>query len=221
VSSWSDRSLSLVRLLAAGTAAVGAASCAARAPQAPPLAGTPTTAPLPATTLPPGHRRIVFDWSYREKVFSGHGQGVARIAPPDTARVDFFLENGAAAGYVILIGDSLSVPEQEEVRRYLPPVPLLWASLGRLAVSGRDTVAKVDGDTLRVDIGPDPVWRAAFAGNAIARLERIHRGRVEEVVTRPDSFRVSYRHTPARRTLRLTVLKRFEERPFDEAIWRR
>jgi hypothetical protein len=122
---------------------------------------------------------------------------------------------------VIVLGDSLFVPAQEDARRFVPPVALLWAALGRLVVQGTDTVAKVDGDTLRADIGRDPAWRATFAGNGLVRLERLKNGRVEESVARNGSELVSYRQLSARRTLRLTVYKVQQEQPFDEAIWRR
>lgn len=191
-----------------------------RAPQAYPLAGAPAPARFPAAALAPVHRRIVFQWTYREKIFNAHGEGVARLAPPDSARIDFFLANGASGGYVILIGDSLYLPSPEDAKRYIPPVPLLWASLGRLAVQGRDTVARVDGDTLRADIGQDPVWRVTFGGNTLSKVERIDRQHLQEWIIRSDSAHVTYRHAGAGRTLRLTILRDQQDAAFDQEIWR-
>jgi hypothetical protein len=215
VPSSSVRSL-LVRIAALGALA-GIAACA---PRAGPLVGLPTARRLPPTSLPPGRRRVVFRWDYHERVFSARGQGVARIAPPDSVRLDFFLENGAAGGDVILIADSLAVPGQNEARRYLPPVPLLWAALGRITVSAADTTVRLDGDTLRADIGRDTTWRVTFGGEGPVRLRRIVHGRIEDDVERTDSTRVVYRQPRAGRTLVLTVLGRFEESAFDAAIWR-
>jgi len=211
----------LVRSVAgAAVAAVAAVVAAACAPRAGPLLGVPTTRRLPNTALPPGHRRLVFRWEYRERVFSARGEGVARIAPPDSVRLDFFLENGATGGCVALIGDSLTVPAQNEVRRYLPPVPMLWAALGRITIVGPDTTVRVDGDTLRAEIGRDPIWRMAFGSDSPVRVERIAGGRIEESVERTDSTRVVYRQPGAGRSLVLTVLRRFAETRFDAAIWR-
>ena len=148
------------------------------------------------------------------------GEGVARVAAPDSARLDFFVDPGAGAGYAILIGDDLSAPGIALIRRYLPPPPMLWASLGGLRVPpAADTVARVDGDTIRADIGKDPIWRATFAGERVVRLERIDGGRVMERVVRADSADVRYDHLGARRSLSLTISRRTEVPPFDATIW--
>jgi len=175
---------------------------------------------LPESTLPPGYRRIVFQWEYHERVFSGRGQGVARIAPPDSVRIDLFLQNGASGGYVVVIGDSLRGPEGADTRRFLPPVPLVWAALGRVTMVAADTTVRVDGDTLRADIGRDPTWRVTFGRESPVRVERLAHNRIEESVERIDSTRVVYRQSRAGRVLALTVTARYPESAFDAVIWR-
>jgi hypothetical protein len=177
-------------------------------------------AALPPSDLPPGHHHIVFRWRYQDPDMEARGEGVARIASPDSVRMDFFVDPGMGAGYALLVGDSLSAPGIALVRRYLPPPPLLWATLGRLHVPpGRDTTVRVDGDTLRADIGGDPVWRATFGGSRLVRLERIDGGRVNERVVRTGDD-IRYEHLGARRSLSLTVTRRTEVPPFDATIWR-
>jgi hypothetical protein len=195
------------------------AGCA-RAPRAGPLTGVPVAASIPDTRLRHGHRRIIFDWEYKERVFSAKGQGVARIAPPDSVRIDLFLANQASAGFVIMIGDSLTAVAQDEARRSLPPVPLLWASLGVVRVVATDTVARQDGDTLRVEIGRDPTWRLAFASRLLHRMERISAGRIEQTVERRDSTYVVYRQPAAGRSLVLTIRRFIADAPYDATIWR-
>lgn len=146
---------------------------------------------------------------------------MARVAPPDSVRLDFFLQNGAAGGFVILLGDSLFNPAQDDAARYIPPATLLWSTFGRLTAMGGDTVVVVDGDTLRTDIGQQPTWRAAFGGGKLVRLDRIDDHRIAEYVVRSDSVHVEYHHARPGRTLRLTITRQFEESAFDEAIWRR
>jgi hypothetical protein len=214
----SPHRLHLVRI--AALAALGAAACAT-APRAGPLTGLPVARALPPADLPPGYRRITFRWEYRERVFSARGDGAARIAPPDSVRLDFFLENGASGGFVILIADSLRLEVHDQVRRSVPPVPLLWAALGRVSVAAPDTVVYVDGDTLRADVGRDPVWRLTYGRDALVRMERLRRDRIEETIERTDSTRVVYRQPGTGRALLLTVLGRFAESRFDETIWRR
>ena len=66
------------------------------------------------------------------------GEGVARIAPPDSARLDFFV-NGQGTGHALLVGDQIRLQGgQNAMRDFLPPAPLLWAALGRLHVAGGD-----------------------------------------------------------------------------------
>ena len=190
------------------------------APRIRPLAGLPSTLPLPRTALPPGHSRLVFRWEYGDPLFSARGEGVARIAAPDSLRLDFFADGNLGGGYAILLGDSLHTPANGDAKRYLPPVPLLWAALGWLHVAGADTILRLDGDTIRAEIGASPSWRAALVGTSLVSLERVEGGRLRESVHRDTSV-ISYRNRGARRRLTLTVLRRLEDPPFDEAIWRR
>lgn len=209
----------LVRYVALVLALIPVFSCAS-APRAGPLTGVPVAAAIPDTRLRHGYRRIVFSWDYKERVFSAKGDGVARIAPPDSVRIDLFLENGSYSGFVIMIGDSLTRVSQDEARRSLPPPPLLWAALGVVMVTDADTVARQDGDTLRVEIGREPAWRLAFASRMLGRMERISSGRIEQTVERRDSTYVVYRQPAAGKSLVLTVRRFIPETGFDAAIWR-
>lgn len=192
----------------------------ATAPRAGPLTGVPVAASIPDTRLRHGYRRIVFSWEYKERVFSAKGDGVARIATPDSVRIDLFLENGSYSGFVIMIADSLTHVSQDEARRSLPPPPLLWAALGVVMVTAADTVARQDGDTLRVEIGREPAWRLAFASPMLGRMERISAGKIEQTVERRDSTHVVYRQPAAGKSLVLTVRRFIPETGFDAAIWR-
>ena len=193
--------------------------CAA-APRAGPLTGVPVATGVPDTRLRPGYRRLIFAWEAKERVFSARGEGVARLAPPDSLRIDLFLENGSSGGYAILIGDSLVALAQDEARRSLPPEAMLWATLGVVRVTAPDTTARQDGDTLRVEIGRDPIWRMTFALRTLVRMERITAGRIEQIMERRDSTRIVYRQPGAGRSLVLTIRRVISEAGFDAAIWR-
>lgn len=213
-SSWSARRAAAIAALtlAAPTLACG--------PRARPLAGMPVPAVLPSGELPPGHQRYDFRWEYQDGDLVARGEGVGRVAAPDSVRLDFFLDGGLGGGYAVVVGGRVYAPGGDQVKRFLPPLPLLWASLGRLAVpAARDTVARVDGGTLRADIGGAPTtWRASFDGPRLTRLERIDDGRVGEWVAR-DSTSVRYVHTTARRALTLTRLRSQPAGDFDATIW--
>jgi hypothetical protein len=204
-------------LLVLSTTAAGV-SCAPRAGS---LSGTPTPVRFPTTELPRGHQRVVFRWEYVDQALAAKGEGVARISAPDSVRLDFFLDGGLGNGFAIVIGDSVSTPGGDDVRRYLPPVSLLWAALGRLAVPALpDTVAKVDGDALRADIGRNPSWRVTFVADRLTRLDRIVDGRRLEWVTR-NGAEVRYQNERSSRSLTLRISSTDEVPPFDPATWRR
>jgi hypothetical protein len=219
-------------LLAVATAV--AVGCTA--PAAQPLRGEVTRTVLPPANLSAKPQQLRFTWTYKDPTFEANGDGVVRTLAPDRGRLDFFLKNGMTGGYAILVGDSLTIPGPDLVRRFLPPVPLLWATLGRLAVPGtRDTIARIDGDTLRADLGTlssgdatktdGRVWRVTYAGTAIARVDRIEDGKVIEWISRQRGptghWELRYVHEKANRGLRIAVTDTLIVEGFDDAIWRR
>src|SRR5689334_2730960 len=189
-------------------------------PSAAPLPGV--LAPdrsLPKLELPVGHRQITFRWDYQEGDLAARGDGAVRMAAPDSARLDFFLGGGLGAGAAVLIGDSLRAPNAALARRYIPPTPMMWAALGRLAIPAlADTVVKLDGDLLRADVGRPVQWRVAIRGDSLVGLERINDGKIVERLSRNATGSVVYEAPGARRKLELTVLR---EQPgsFDASIW--
>jgi hypothetical protein len=193
---------------------------AACTPAAAPLKGV--LAPdrsLPSVGMPTGHRHIVFRWDYREGDIAARGDGAIRTAAPDSARLDFFLGGGLGAGGAILIGDSLRTPHANLARRYIPPAPLMWAALGRLAIPPLpDTVVRVDGELTRADIGRPLQWRVALKGDTLVELDHISDGRITESLTRGANGTMTFQAPGARRTLQLTILRE-EPGSFDASIW--
>jgi len=189
-------------------------------PRAAPLKGV--LAPdrsLPSLSLPTGHRHLVFTWDYQEGEIAARGDGSVRTASPDSARLDFFLGGGLGGGAALLIGDSLRSPHAELVRRYIPPTPMMWAALGRLAIPALpDTVVRVDGDLLRADVGKPVQWRLAIRGDTLVALEHISAGKIIESVTRAANGALVYQAPGARRRLELTIL-RDERGSFNASIW--
>ena len=74
--------------IAAVLSVVAAAACS---PRARPLTGVPAPRRVPVAELAPVHRKIVFQYDYSQPELRIRGEGVARIAPPDSARLDFFV----------------------------------------------------------------------------------------------------------------------------------
>jgi hypothetical protein len=210
-----------LRLASARIAPFALAATMACAPRAAPLVGAPAPARLPQAQLS-GSQRIVFSWELDDGTLRYRGEGVARVSAPDSARLDFFLDGGMGGGTAYLIGREVQAPGGDFVRRLLPPPPLLWAALGRLAVPpAADTVARAEGSTLRVDIGHDPTFRVTFEGDQLRRVERIEGGRRQEWVATASDSTVDYRHEAAGRRLHLKINKSERVEGFDASIWER
>ena len=195
-------------------------AASACAPRARPLAGTPSPErKLPVIEIPSGHRRLVFRWDYEENALIARGEGAARIASPDSARVDLFLNGGLAIGRAVLIGNTIRATNQEQIEKFLPPPPMLWAAFGRLAIPALpDTVVTVEGDVLHADIGRPATWRVTVANNRLMQLARINSGRIVEMVTRDTGGRLLY-EVPGRRKLWLGITRDEEVPAFDASIW--
>lgn len=203
--------------------AVFAATVIGCAPRLRPLPGTTVSPVLPSAELPAGHRRIVFRWELTEPDIIARGEGAARIASPDSVRLDFFLGGGVGGGAAVLIGDDLLLQDaaNDLTRRLVPTPPLLWAALGRLAIGRADKVmAAAHGQSLQADIGDPVVWRVTFIADSLSRLERVERDRVLEWVERSrDGRTVRYKHETQRRSLELVITSNSAVGAFDPAIW--
>ena len=188
--------------------------------RAAPLIGTPAPErKLPVIELAPGHRRIVFRWDYEENALIVRGEGSIRVASPDTARMDLFLNGGVAVGRALLIGNTLRATNQAQVERVLPPPPMMWAALGRLVIPALpDTVITVEGDVLHADIGSPAAWQVTIKGNRLMQLVRLSGGKVAERVTRDEGGRLLY-EVPGRRKLWLGITRDEEVPAFDASIW--
>ncbi|HEX8724685.1 MAG TPA: hypothetical protein VF737_04770 [Gemmatimonadaceae bacterium] len=189
-------------------------------PRLAPLRGVPAPARFPATAVGDHHRRIVFRWELDGPDLVARGEGAVRFAPPDSARFDFFLAGGEGGGAAALVGNELRLPRGDAAADFVPPPPLLWAALGRLALPEvPDTVARQEGTMLRADIGRPVQWRVTFDGDSLRRLERVRGGRVLEWVTRTPDGHIRYHHASDRRTLDLVITTSADSGPFDDSLW--
>src|SRR5260370_33762097 len=101
--------------------ALGSAACG---PRLGALPGEAAPSILPRAEVPGGHHQINFEWEFADPDMSGKGEGVARVASPDSVRLDFFLAGGLAGGGAGPTGDPLEIPGTERPRRPVPPPAL-------------------------------------------------------------------------------------------------
>lgn len=204
-------------VLVAALVGIAAVGCA---PRLKPLGGEVAPVTLPKTQIQRGYRQIVFDWEYTDQDMTGKGNGVARVAWPDSARLDFFLAGGFAGGSAVLIGDSLQLPGIDLFRRLIPPPTLMWAVLGRSAFPvTRDTAIRREGALLRADLGKPVEWRVTFRADSLIRLDRVEGDRVVEWIERGAGDYAEYRQEAARRTLKMHITRVDTVRGFDASIW--
>jgi hypothetical protein len=202
------------------TALAVAALAAACSPRAPLFSGAPVPAHLPAPSLAAGHLKTVFQFTYDDNDVTLQGEAVARTAAPDSIRLDFFIRN-ESVGEAVVIGDSLVAARPSVTRRIIPAMPFVWAAMGVLRTPpAADTAARVDSDTLRIEIAGHDTWRAAFWGNELVRLDRIDDGRIPQSLARVPGATVRFHSVHPERSLELTVKQVDSLPPFDASIWR-
>ncbi len=207
------------RGIAALAFCAGLAGCARTAAVTPLPGEIAPAASLPHIALRAGYRHLVFNWDYEDTDLTGRGEGSARIAPPDSARVDLFL-GGGMGGAAALVGDTLRTPGIDLIKRYLPPPAMLWAGLGRLTIPALpDTIVRSEGDVIRADIGRPVAWRVTVRNGALIRLDRINDGRIVEWVTRDSTGSLEYQVPSARRRLTIKVTQTRQVGGFDKAIF--
>lgn len=187
--------------------------------------GVAAVAPLPdpgssfealeSQTEPDSPAQIFFEWSLTEEGVRVSGRGVARVAPPDRARLDLFLPNGEAVAGAILVGDDLTLPVSLP-GDVLPPPELLWGTIGTIRLGAGAEVIRGDeledgGVRLWARLADGESVRYEVLGGRVRRIEQMTAGGtvVKTLVARHDTegrvpAEATYRDLTAFRELILT-----------------
>ncbi len=98
-----------------------------------------------------------FRWRYRDERRSGGGRGTARVAPPDSVRVDWAAVLNLASGAAVVVGDSLqwADPKNDYPSSVAPAVQLMWTALGVVRPPRAGAVVSGGRDSTRA------LWRFA------------------------------------------------------------
>ncbi|HET7603039.1 MAG TPA: hypothetical protein VFK36_08490 [Gemmatimonadales bacterium] len=124
------------RRWAASYLAMALAACAVHSPVpavAPdaPVATQADVTRWVAVTAPAGHRVLKFRWQIQDDRGAAGGRGSARIAAPDSVRLDVAGPLGSGRGAAVVTGDSAQWTDPPDIiQRLVPSYPLMWAMLG-------------------------------------------------------------------------------------------
>jgi hypothetical protein len=181
-------------------------------------------------TTPAGRIIVNLRWRFADPTLDVSGRGAARIAPPDSLRIDVRGPLGFGRGTLVLAGDSLWADPASMVRQVMPSRFLVWAMLGvlrapdslaRLETAGADgrvllRVVEADGRATTFEMRGDTVVGAVQerAGREVGRL----------VLRRDASGQVRRAEAEDKeRDARLVfdIERRTASGPFPVAIWPR
>jgi len=173
-----------------------------------------------------------FRWRYRDERVAGGGRVIARVAPPDSVRVDWATTLNLKTGAAVVIGDSLmwADPPEEFPESAPPAVMLIWTALGVIrppdpamtVFGGRDSTQTV----WRYVEGRDTIdFRLSGAAPRLLesqwRRDRrlmAHGRTVLGPAGLPQSVRIDVPERPAR--FELTFVAMDTSAAFPSALWR-
>tara|TARA_B100001123_G_scaffold450485_1_gene621472 strand:+ start:7669 stop:8367 length:699 start_codon:yes stop_codon:yes gene_type:complete len=176
----------------------------------------------------PRASRVVFNWSIREPNLRVGGEGVARLEPPDRARLDLFLDNGETLLAVALVDNDLRAP-RETPMQVIPAPPLLWASMGvfkpgdSLELLGAGKKGEIT--TLGYKIDDDNELWYQIIGDKIVGVELFRGGSVLHRVSLDHEIgwelpsEAVYRNLGSFREVKITVKNVEYMDPYPSNIW--
>ncbi|MDQ2670679.1 MAG: hypothetical protein M3Y31_08615 [Gemmatimonadota bacterium] len=183
-----------------------------------------------APTRPDAHQIYRYRWLYRDERSSIGGRGSARVAPPDSVRLDVSLALGVGSGSGVVVNDTMLWGRpQELLARFVPDYNLMWAMFGvaRQPPAGATITGADQGSSRawRYADGPDTVAYVLTSGETPRLEAEVKRGRqvLGRVETRytaagtPASTRLDVPTGPAR--LDITFEQIDSVAPFPADLW--
>ncbi len=150
-----------------GGLGLAVAACAPPGPVAPAGTFTPSSreafAAVAQRTLPERHEIVRFRWRSDDGRMQLAGAGAARVAPPDSLRLDISASLGLGRAVLILAGERVEA-DPEIVTRMLPDRFALWTVLGYLRAPDADRVEHLTD-------GARTFWRTTDAAGRVTTFE--------------------------------------------------
>lgn len=157
-------------------------------PVSAPVASPQSVRSWTARTAPEGHQVLKFRWQILDDRGAAGGHGSARIAAPDSVRLDVAGPLGSGRGSALVVGDSARWTDPPDIiQRLVPSYPLMWAMFGIMRPPPDGAVVRGIADSAQVRWewirGADTVrysWRRSDRSlSALARRAGRVVGRVE------------------------------------------
>lgn len=176
-----------------------------------------------------GPVRVVFTWSLDEPGLRVRGRGVARMQPPDRARLDLFSASGETVLRAAMVGDELRLPHGAQAT-LVPPPALFWSALGIFRPGGGSFLSGgeregSEGVRLEYRIAGERELRYRLRNRTVERVELLQGGQVFEQLAlaggRPERFprETVYRHLGEFRELKFTLETVDDVDDFPSDIW--
>lgn len=209
------------------------ASCAPQGPPppppGPPLDPGQEALQLERATRLDGPVRVVFAWSLDEPGLRVRGRGVARMEPPDRARLDLFSTAGETILRAAMVGDELRLPPGAQ-SSLVPPPALFWSALGIFRPGTGSFLAggsREGEDRVRLEyaLSGERELRYRLRNRAVEGVDLLRSGQVFEqlsLVPAPDARfprETVYRHLGEFRELKFTLETVDEVDAFPSDIW--
>ena len=122
-------------------------------------------------SVPTAHTTLRLRWRYEDEQARWAGRATARIAPPDSLRLDFAGPLGIGAGAGVVVGETVVWTQPPgSLERLVPAIPMLWAALGMV----RPPAAGATASTRARGAGEAAVryWRFVHGGDTLDYAQR-------------------------------------------------
>src|SRR5687767_4177960 len=112
-----------------------------------------------------GHRLFRFRWQLQDERGAAGGRGTARLAAPDSVRLDVAGPLGAGRGSAVVVGDTALWTDPDDViERLVPSYPLMWAMFGIARMPADGAALRGAADSART------VWQAAEGADTVTYI---------------------------------------------------
>jgi hypothetical protein len=138
-------------------------------------------APWVSSTLAPGQQVYRFKWLLRDERGSAGGRGAARVAPPDSVRLDVAGPFGSGAASAVVVGERpVWTAPADAIARLVPNYPLMWAMFGVARMPAETAVVRgwesATNRTWQYSSGADTVEYSRTLGDRGRLIAEVHQG---------------------------------------------